>query len=75
MSTRHLSEEQTIEVVELLRLAVESCRTAETLVSAGLERFVGMGADTAQLRHDAARLAAMLSHAPTLAQPASGERP
>ena len=66
MSARSLSDDETIEVVELLCLAVESCRVADHLVSVALERIAGMGTETSELRRDAARLAAMVARVPSL---------
>lgn len=68
MSARSLSDDETIEVVELLGMAVESCRVANTLVSVALERIAGVGTGTSELRRDTARLAVMLSRAPGLAE-------
>jgi hypothetical protein len=67
MTGRHLSDTERIELAELLCLASEMCRTADRFVSAALASIAGIGSDTAELAHDAARLAAMLTGAPTLA--------
>ena len=66
-----LNEAEMIEVVELLCLAVELCHTAERFVSAALARIGGVGSGSAGLAPEAARLAAMLSGAPTL-RPTTG---
>jgi len=58
---RCLGDDEAIEVVELMVLAMEMCRTTHGFVSVALERISGMSTDTTELRRDAARLVAMLS--------------
>lgn len=60
MRARPMSDEVAIEVVELLVLAADSCRMADGLVSAAVERLVGGEVDVAELRRHAARFADML---------------
>ena len=69
-----LSDAETIEVVELLCLATELSRTADTFVSAALERIAGVGSCSAGLGEEAARLAAMLAGAPSLRRATGGRR-
>lgn len=66
MSARSLNDDETIEVVELQCLAVESCRVADSLVSVALERIAGVGTETSELRRDAVRMAAMVARVPSL---------
>jgi hypothetical protein len=61
-----LDDAEMIEVVELLCLAVELCRTADRFVSAALQRLAGVGSDSIGLAPEAERVAAMLTGAPTL---------
>lgn len=63
---RQLSDAETIEVVELLVLATELSRSADSFVSAALDRIAGVDSPASGLGEEAARLAAMLSGAPTL---------
>jgi len=67
---RCLGDDEAIEVVELLCLAMEMCKTADSFVSVALERVCGISTDTSELRRDAARLAAMLSPVARPAEPA-----
>lgn len=74
MSGRHLDDSEVIEMVEMLRLAVEACRVVEGFASAALHRLGGLDPDTAELRHDMARLASMASVVSWMAEPASRAR-
>jgi hypothetical protein len=71
---RQLSDAETIEVVELLGLAAELSRTADSFVSAALERIAGVDSGSAGLGQEAARLAAMLAGTPTVAKLTGGRR-
>lgn len=70
-----LSDDEAIEVVELLCLAKEMCKTADGFVSVALERVSGTGADTYGLRRDAARLVAMLSPMARSVEPTTWDQP
>lgn len=75
--SNHVADTEAIELVELLCLAVESCRVADSLVSVALQRIAGVGTgadDLAEVRHDAERLVAMVSGAASLAEPAKRDR-
>ncbi len=63
--SRHLSDDEHIELVEFLRLAFEACRAAEGLVSVALERLAGLEPDVRELRHEVLRLGAMLASVAT----------
>jgi hypothetical protein len=59
--SNHVADTGVIELVELLCLAVESCRVADSLVAVAvaLQRIAGVGTgadDLAEVRHDAERL-------------------
>ena len=69
-----LNDAEMIEVVELLSLAIECCQTADRFVSAALERIAGIGSGPAELAPEAARLAAMLTGAPTLRRSTEASR-
>jgi|GEM_PF-5049847 len=69
MSGRSLGDPEAIEVVELLSLGVESCRAADRFVSVAAQRIAGVGTATTEVRHHAARMAAMLSRAISPAGP------
>lgn len=74
---RCLNDDEAIEVVELLCLAMEMCKTADSFVSVALERVCGISTDTStdsELRRDAARLTAMLSSVARPADPVTGDR-
>lgn len=60
--SRQWGDDEVIEMVELLVVAVESCRMADALVSAALARMAGTGAEVAELGSDAVRLGSMLAH-------------
>jgi hypothetical protein len=77
--SNHVADTGVIELVELLCLAVESCRVADSLVAVAvaLQRIAGVGTgadDLAEVRHDAERLVAMVSGAASLAEPAKRDR-
>lgn len=72
---RCLSDDEAIEVVELLCLAKEMAKAADGFMAVALERVCGMGADTSGLRRDAALLVAMLSPMARSVEPATWDQP
>lgn len=62
------SDDEVIDVVELLVLALESCRLGDALVSAALARIAGGDAEMGELRSDTARVVAMLARVAHLAE-------
>lgn len=74
-----LADHEAIELVELLRLAVELCATAESFASVALSRLGSVcsdshvtGSEIVELHRDAARLAAMLSGVVSRTEPTIG---